>query len=121
MMTARTRDQENLPTGGLRRIGAVSFWTLGALAASCGPRPLGWSPDPASQTDPATSPSEDSPATRAARELASIDGKGSVPGNGCFVATRATSTWEEVPCQPAPSMHFSPSDQRKGRFGRDRR
>jgi len=108
-MTARMRGEENLTIGGLRRIGAISFLTLGALAASCGPRPLGWSPDPASQADPGTSPSSDSPAARAEREnwrrsMARVP----LPGNGCFLATRATSTWEEVPCQPPSRMHFSP-------------
>ncbi len=31
-----------------------------------------------------------------------------LPGNGCYVATRATSTWQEVACRPAPDVILAP-------------
>ncbi len=32
-----------------------------------------------------------------------------LPGNGCYVATQATSTWQEVPCLPPSSDHLDPA------------
>jgi hypothetical protein len=94
--------------------------SLAAIAAACsaGPTTKSVTEDPA----PAKAPEVVPPADAAAGSLATPSreqwrrdmSKIAAPTEGCFVATRPSTTWVEVPCTKAPDRPLAP---RKGHLG----